>query len=49
VALTSAKVDLTSGESVFLSEQASGWRISALACRPTMTPTRTPFDCELGA
>jgi hypothetical protein len=49
VAITSAKVDLASGESFFLSEQASGWRISALGCRPTVTPTQTPFDCELGA
>jgi hypothetical protein len=49
VAMTSAKVDLASGESFFLSEEQSGWRISALGCRPTTTPTRTPFDCELEA
>jgi hypothetical protein len=48
VALTSAKVDLASGETFFLSEQAPGWRISALGCRPSTTPTKTPFDCELG-
>lgn len=45
--LTSAKVDLASGESVFLSEQQPGWRITALGCRPTKTPADTPFDCEL--
>ena len=49
VALTSAKVDLASGETFFLSEEASGWRISALACRPSASPTDTPFDCELQA
>jgi hypothetical protein len=49
VAITSAKVDLPGGESFFLSEEKSGWRISALGCRPTTTPTRTPFDCELEA
>jgi len=49
LALTSAKVDLAGGESFFFSEEKSRWRISALACRPTTTPTRTPFDCELEA
>jgi uncharacterized lipoprotein NlpE involved in copper resistance len=49
VALTSAKVDLASGETFFLSEEASGWRISALGCRSTTTPAQTPFDCELQA
>ena len=49
VAITSAKVDLASGESFFLSDQSSGWRISAAGCRPTTTPTQTPFDCELGS
>ena len=49
VAITNAKVDLAGGESFFLSEEKSGWRISALGCRATTTPTRTPFDCELEA
>jgi N-acetylglucosamine kinase-like BadF-type ATPase len=49
VAITSAKVDLAGGESFFLSEEKSGWRIAALGCRPTTTPTRTPFDCALEA
>jgi hypothetical protein len=47
VEMTNAKVDLASGESVFLSEEQPGWRITALGCRPTKTPTDTPFDCEL--
>ena len=49
VTVTSAKVDLAGGESVFLSEQASGWRISALGCRSAGAPTDMPFDCELQA
>jgi hypothetical protein len=49
VALTSAKVDLASGESFFLSEESSGWRISALGCRSSTSPTSMPFDCELQA
>ena len=47
VQMTSAKVDLASGESVFLSQEQPGWRITAIGCRPTTTPTDTPFDCEL--
>jgi hypothetical protein len=49
VAITNAKVDLADGESVFLSEEKPGWRISALGCRASTAPTRTPFDCELEA
>jgi hypothetical protein len=49
VTLTSAKVDLASGESLFLSEQAVGWRISALGCKPQGKPADTPFECELQA
>jgi len=49
VTLTNAKVDLASGESLFLSEEATGWRISALGCKPQGKPTNSPFDCELQA
>ena len=49
VTVTNAKVDLASGESFFFSEQRAGWRISALGCRASGTPTDTPFDCELEA
>jgi len=31
---TSARVDLSDGESVFLGEMRHGWRIEALGCRP---------------
>ena len=49
VTVTNAKVDLAGGESVFLSEQAAGWRISAVGCRPQGEPASNPFDCELEA
>jgi hypothetical protein len=40
---TSARVDLTGGESVFLSATRDGWRIVALGCRPRSSG---PFECE---
>ena len=40
---TSARADLASGESVFLSAMRDGWRIDALGCRPRSSG---PFDCE---
>ena len=46
VSVTNAKVDLASGESMFLSEQASGWRISALGCRPDGPPTPPRFSAS---
>jgi len=50
VFITNAKVDLASGESMFLSEQSEGWRLSAVGCRPTGgKPTNRPFECELEA
>ena len=49
VQMTNAKVELAGGETVFLSEQKPGWRITALGCRSAGTPTDTPFDCELEA
>jgi hypothetical protein len=49
VTLTSAKVDLATGESLFFSEQHTGWRIAALGCKPQGKPTDMPFDCELQA
>ena len=49
VMLTNAKVDLAGGESVYLSEEADGWKISAVGCKPQGEPTNTPFDCELQA
>jgi hypothetical protein len=49
VTVTNAKVDLATGESVFLSEQADGWKITALGCRSSGKPADQPFDCELTA
>jgi hypothetical protein len=49
VSVTNAMVDLAGGESVFLSEQTSGWRIAAVGCRASKNPTETPFDCQLEA
>lgn len=49
VSLTNAKVDLITGETLFFSEQKAGWRITALGCRVTESPTDTPLDCELEA
>ena len=49
VAVTNAKVDLATGESLFLSEQADGWKITALGCRSAGKPADEPFDCELTA
>lgn len=48
VYVTSAKVDMSGGESVFLSDEPDGWRLVGLACRPeTGKPRDRPFDCEL--
>lgn len=50
VYLTNAKVDLRGGESAFLSREPSGWRISALACRPEEgEPRDRPYECEVEA
>jgi hypothetical protein len=49
VTVTNAKVDLATGESVFLSEEADGWKITALGCRSAGKPRDEPFDCELTA
>jgi hypothetical protein len=49
VTLTSAKVELATGESLFFSEQHAGWRIAALGCKPQGKPMEMPFDRELQA
>lgn len=40
---TSARVDLTDNESVFLGRMRDGWKIDAFGCRPRASG---PFDCE---
>ena len=48
VFITNAKVDLRTGESAFLSREADGWRLSALACKPEKgKPADRPFECEV--
>jgi hypothetical protein len=48
VFVTNAKVDLTNGASAFLEQTASGWRISALGCRPTGgNPQEQPLGCTV--
>lgn len=47
VYVTNAKVDLRNEESAFLSREAGGWRLSAIACRPVKgKPADRPFECE---
>jgi hypothetical protein len=46
VFLTNAKVDLANGASAFLEQTATGWRLSALGCRPTQgDPRDQPMGC----
>ena len=50
VFITSAKVDLTSGESVFLDKGPDGWKLSAIACKVEEgKPRDRPLDCEVEA
>ena len=50
VYITNAKVDLSSGESAFLSREADGWKLSALACEAEKgKPADRPFECEVEA
>jgi hypothetical protein len=50
VYLTSARVQLRSGESAFLDRGPEGWRISAVACRPLQgAPGEQPMECEAEA
>jgi hypothetical protein len=45
-----AIVDLSSGESAFVTRTVNGWRLSAVGCAPEDgPPTRYPMDCELKA
>jgi hypothetical protein len=50
VYMTAAKVDLSGGESVFLSREDAGWKLSALACRAEEgKPADRPWECEADA
>jgi hypothetical protein len=48
--ITNAKVDLSSGESTFLSYGQQGWRIDAVGCKvKEAKPADQPYDCEAEA
>jgi hypothetical protein len=50
VYITSAKVDLTHGESAFLNRTSAGWKLVAVGCKPQAgKPADQPFACELEA
>jgi hypothetical protein len=45
-----ALVELSSGESAFVSRTTNGWRLTAVGCQPKDgPPDRHPMDCELTA
>ena len=50
VFITNAKVDLSSGESAFLSREPGGWKLTAIACRAVKgKPADRPLECEAQA
>ena len=50
VFITNAKVDVAGGQSAFLSREASGWKLSAVGCKPEASkPADRPLDCEVEA
>ena len=47
---TSATVELSSGESAFLSPESGEWKLSAVGCKPEEgKPRDRPLDCEVEA
>lgn len=49
VYVKNAKVDLRNDESAFLEREPSGWRLSAVGCRPEGKPEDRPLECEAQA
>ena len=50
VYVSNAKVDLSTGESAFLNRGPTGWKLSAIACKPEDgSPQDVPLDCEVEA
>jgi hypothetical protein len=47
VFVLNAIVELSSGETAFLSDGAEGWRLSAIGCQDEGKPADRPYDCEL--
>ena len=50
VFMTNAKVDLRNGESAFLGREPTGWKLTAIGCRPEDGKlTHRPYECEAKA
>jgi hypothetical protein len=50
VYITNAKVDLRGGESALLDREPSGWKLTAVGCRPEEgKPRDRPLQCEVQA
>src|SRR5688500_9476705 len=50
VYVTNAKIDLSTGESAFLSREPAGWKLSAIGCKAEKgKPADRPFECEAEA
>ena len=49
VYLTNAEVGLRNGERAFLSHGRTGWKLSAIGCKPVGPPRERPLDCEVAA
>jgi hypothetical protein len=47
VFILNAVVELSSGETAFLSDGEEGWRLSAIGCQSQGKPSDRPYDCEL--
>jgi hypothetical protein len=50
VFITNAKVDVAGGESAYLDRERSGWKLSAVGCKPKEgKPRNRPLECEVQA
>ncbi len=50
VFITNAKVDLSTGESIFLDRRPDGWKLSAIGCKvEDGKPRDRPLECEVEA
>jgi ATP-dependent helicase YprA (DUF1998 family) len=50
VYITNARVEQRNGESTFLNREPTGWKITAIACKPEQgKPRDRPLECEVEA
>ena len=49
VYVMNAEVGLSTGEHAFLSRERSGWKLTAIGCKPEGQPRERPMDCEVEA